>query len=749
MNNSSEKVMHSASDAHNLSPERLCNSDAQEKNAHNPIETSANQAIQQNVSGDCAQPSHDKRLCAPEAVTAIKAADLEGIKRSNIIRRCQAGKYPDAYKTTMNGGPGWMIPVASLSPAAQAIYRKEIRPPVPEQKTLPAIVQHEEYRTLMDAYDKKPPNLKRMAVSAAAAVDAFNELRKTGLSVGAAEKSIQQSHKVSKPALCRYRAAVDGHDRQYWEAYLCPRYHGGRGKSEFSPEAYEAIIKDFFVQSQPPLTAILPRIRKMASERGWDIPSDKTVMNRLNAEKPHYWTYRQGGKKALERSFPTVEKEYSSLRLHEFWESDGRRADVWCIWPDGSIGRPVVVAWREVRTRMPLALGIYKNEDSELIISAFCNALALTGTRPENAKLDNGRSFANKRFTGQQKNRYRFTIKPDEPIGLLTRIGTKVKWSKPGRGRDKPIESWWNFMANHCDKLPQFEGAYCGRNPVEKPDNFDPSKAVPVEEYADALKEAAWNFANRSHRGDGMSGESPFALYNRLSEAHRMNPVDPAVLRLGLMGVAIVKPDQKTGELSFKVEGFGTLRYWSDALAELPKCFRARKLHVYYDPGNPNTPVSVYDGDKHLCDAERQGKVDFNDVGGGKVEAHMRAQAAFLKPRQADINALKGGGDTPNRPALVQVEAMPLITYFDPRATVTKKPSPARPEPEADTIKPHPTEPGAYQDSETGQVYRGAKVVQLKQKAVPDAEEMSDEEIEALRQRQREKNLPAHLRVQP
>ena len=125
----------------------------------------------------------------------------------------------------------------------------------------------------------------------------------------------------------------------------------------------------------------------------------------------------------------------------------------------------------------------------------------------------------------------------------------------------------------------------------------------------------------------------------------------------------------------------------------------------------------------------------------------MRAQAEFLRTRQAEINALKGSG-APPKGAISQGPETALLTFFDPRAIASKVPA-TQPQAEAETIQPHPTEPGAYIDSETGQVYRGAKVIQMKQKAEPDGEEMTDEEIEALRQRQREKNLPAYLRGQP
>jgi putative transposase len=748
MARSSKKVGHSPSEMSDLLAQRSDISGGTVNGASDPNETRAVTALQQNMQRENVRPLHKSRSDVSEAVTVEKVAILEGIAPRTVRRRCDAGKYAGAFKCTMNGGEGWRIPSSALSDIAKAKLKNENAKPgqAIEQTTAPKPTSLEEYKTLMDAYDRKPPNFKRMAEKATAAVVAFFELRATGLSVATVEKSIAASHGTSKPTLWRHRTDVEGHDRQYWEALLCPRHHGGRGKSEFSPEAYEMVCRDFFIESQPPLRAILTAAREQAEKNGWKIPSDKTVMNHLKTEEPHYWIYREGGKNALERSFPTAERDYSSLRLHEMWESDGRRGDVHCIWPDGAKGRPVKVAWRECRTRMPLSVGVYKNEDAELVLNTLGSALELTGTRPENAKIDNGRAYANKRLTGQQKTRYRFKVKPDEPPGVFTRIKTNVRWSKPRRGRDKPIERFWRFIADHCDKLPQFQGAYCGSNTAKKPDNFDSDLHIPIEDYAKALKKAVWLFANTKHRGDGMNGMSPLDLYKQLSQDHQPNPVDPAIIRLCRMGVATVTPHKQTAELAFKMDDYGPVRYWSDELASLPMSIRGKKLHVYYDYGNARTPASVYDGEAYLCEVFNIEKIDFNEKSGEKVLAHVKAQANYLRPRLADLKTLRAG-DKQTKTAINKTEENPFLLFFDGRITEPRNAPQADPMPES-KIQPRPGHPGEHFHTETGEIYRGQGARTLTP-TIPDGKELSNRNLEEMARRQQEKNLPAYLREQP
>ncbi|MBK6744532.1 MAG: Mu transposase C-terminal domain-containing protein [Hydrogenophilales bacterium] len=287
-------------------------------------------------------------------------------------------------------------------------------------------------------------------------------------------------------------------------------------------------------------------------------------------------------------------------------------------------------------------------------------------------------------MTGGQATRYRFKINPDEPIGIMTRASILARWSKPGRGQDKPVESFWNYVANHCDKTPEFEGAYCGRNPVEKPEGFDARKAVPIAAYLEKLKQVVLRFASeRPHRGQGMDGKTPLALLEELSRDYIPNPVDPAILRLCRMGVATVKPDKRDNSLNFKMDGYREARYWSEALAALPQRDKDKKFSVYYDFGDPLKPVLVYDGEKFICEAANIGSIEFNEDGGEKTGAHMETKGAYLKARKAALKASKGAAPSA-LPDLVAADAGTTATPFVAINQPAKLPAPSVTLPEND-----------------------------------------------------------------
>lgn len=738
MAKSSSKVAHSALETRDLSPKRSRATGGPDSETRDHAETRAIAAFEREKPETGARPLQQTGSRIPDTISANKVAELEGVHLSTIRRRCDGGKYPGAYKSTMNGGDGWLIPPEALSREAQRKLKAEIIP-APATEAAPVAVSREEYRTMMDAYERKPSGLKRQAEQAAAAVAAFLDLRGAGLSVAMAEKSIAASHGMSKPTLWRARTAVDGVERQYWEPVLCPRYHGGRGKAEFTPEAYAWILSKYLNTSEPPLSAILPDARKEATRQGWIIPNDKTVQARLDEEPAWLLLAGRKGEKALERSFPPVERDYASLRLHEMWESDGRRGDVWCIWPDGSLARPCAVIWRDCRTRMPLSIRVYKTESTELTINSLASAYELTGTNPSYYKIDNGRAYANKRMTGGQATRYRFTINPDEPVGVITRLDGKVKWSKPGQGRDKPVESFWNYVADHCDKAPEFEGAYCGRNPVQKPEGFDVRKGVPVTAYLEKLKQVITRFATeKPHRGQGMDGKTPLALFNELSRDYVPDPVDPAIIRLCRMGVATLKLNKDDASLKFKMDGYSEVRYWDERLAALPRSARGKRFHVYYDFGEPLNPVSVYDGDTLICEARNIGRQPFNELSGEKTGAHMKAKGAYLKPRHAALKAAKVAAPS-GLHALIEAGGMsqqPLITLAEPKKQAL--PAPAKTE----EIEPIPGRPGEYLNKATGEIYRGT-VLAL---PTPANDQGEQERLAEMARRQREKNLPGWVR---
>ena len=420
-----------------------------------------------------------------------------------------------------------------------------------------------------------------------------------------------------------------------------------RPLAPFSTQAYQYILARMLNTSKTPLAVVLNDARKLAVQQGWTIPSTDAVRHRLAQEPDWLWKVGREGEKALERSYPAVERDYSTLGIHELWESDGRRVDVWCIWPDGTIARPVLMIWRDVRTRAVLSVRGAMSENTALVLDAFGMALQRTGTAPENAKIDNGRAYASKAATGGQANRYRFNIQPGEQPGVITLVGTKVIWAPPGRGQSKAIESFWGQFAEHVDKLPEFQGAYCGNGPHAKPENFCRANAVPIALYAAAVDRwLQWYNNEHRHEGSGMNGRTPMEVYAELTaQAGKRKPVDPAHIQMCFSAMALVKPSKQDHAYRLTIPGFGECRYYSAEIAALPSSVHQRKHCLYYpqDMGGPPAEVQVWDGGKWLGNARQIQAVPF--LGAHEQAAqHIKAKQASLAPKKKYLKQVKQGG---------------------------------------------------------------------------------------------------------
>jgi putative transposase len=525
--------------------------------------------------------------------------------------------------------------------AARArIAAKGLPLPIPqEMKFSPA-----EYSSIWEEYERSGVTHKRRAEAAHEALLTFRRKVDAGFSVGEAEKEAASQHGTSKPTLWRYRQATKGHPPMHWLPLLSPRYKGGRPPAEFTEAAYDYIRSGVFSTSKQPWAIVLKEAREQAKANGWVIPGDAAIRARLEKEPKWLDTVGRTGPKALERSYPAIKRDYSRLALHELWESDGRKSDVFCIWPDGTVARPFIIVWREVRSRLVLGVKGFINPSMAAVLAAFGMALSRAETAPAFAKIDNGPEYAGKQVTGGQANRYRFKVVTGEPIGVMTAVGTKVEWSKPGRGQDKPVEAFWNFIVGRCDKAKEFEGAYCGKDTPSKPEPYGLKNTIPIALYGAKLA-AVIEYFNTEHRhiGSGMNGRTPFEVYSELAAKTKSKPVDPTHIRLCKMGLKQIKPNATDATYTLTIPGYGLCRYWSETIAGLPRDVLSRKHAVYYDLENPRSPVSVYDGRQWLGDAPQFEELPFRNTGDGPGN-HVKAKNAWLKPKVAALKQIKAAG---------------------------------------------------------------------------------------------------------
>ena len=118
---------------------------------------------------------------------------------------------------------------------------------------------------------------------------------------------------------------------------------------------------------------------------------------------------------------------------------DGHKWDVFVNWPgrDKPI-RPIMVAIQDIYSRKILSWRLDESENTAVTRMVFADLFRDYGI-PKVCILDNGRAFASKAMTGGAKTRYRFKIKPDDPIGLLPMLGVTPQFATPYHGQAKPI----------------------------------------------------------------------------------------------------------------------------------------------------------------------------------------------------------------------------------------------------------------------------------------------------------------------
>lgn len=582
---------------------------------------------------------------------------LLGINKATAKRRIDQGIYR-AISVRANGGAQYRVEVASLPHDAQLRYVADQVRDLPPLERLAAIQQlpmpdgdrravARQTRTTLKPHPSAPR--ARTAEESAAAHAEFerklNSVQEVALkrtsalfqlaALDPALPQAQRYHIAAKEAGCsvgslrRWHQLTKNLDRGDWAPALAPAWGlAAPPKAELSDEAWEFILSEWACQSQPALKSIYRRAQKEAVAQGWNLPSYKTILRRIAAIPAPQRAYLRDGEKGLDHFYPPLKRNYATLRLHQLWCSDGRKADLFCEWPDGYVGRPIVVAWQELRSRKILGWAIDRTETAELARLAFHHAARASRAVPEGAYLDNGRAYAAKEMTGGQAKRNRFKINDSDPLGILTLFGIEAIWATPYHGQSKPIESFWNAIAQ-AERCKAFAGSWCGNSPDAKPEEFA-RRAVPIATYEAFVRETIDEKNAAPHRGSGMDGRSPNEVYAALLAGTAVRVPTERQLRLCLLAVQAVTLD--------KAHGFSVLgnRYWSECVTQLE---RGQAYQARYNPADMNEPVALYDGRKLIAEVPLWQEGDFRSRTAAKD--HARARNSFKKAQREAAKALQ------------------------------------------------------------------------------------------------------------
>ena len=583
------------------------------------------------------------------------------------------------------GGVEYHYALLPARARAEVVRRHSAAPELTPEGTRKKAKERLERSEAWGRFERLVDGAKAKAMGRLGVIVEVDDMTLAGTAKELALRLVCDRRRIATRTYYDWESRIHGVERADWLPYLADHYIGRTSTAEMSPEAWEYFKADWLTQSQPALMASYTRTVEAGEGKGWIIPCAKTFKRRVQREIPAEVVVRmREGDEAVARMYPAQRRDRSSLHALEAVNWDGHKFDVFCRWPDGTIGRPIASVFQDLYSGKILAWRIDRSENTDAFRLAFGDMAERYGY-PDHIVIDNTLTAANKEMTGGTPNRYRFKIKPDDQHGVFTILGIKVHWTQVYHGQSKPIErAFGDLCAQYISRSPECVGAYTGNNPMAKPENYG-SKAIPFDIFIGIVEREIRRHNAREKResrvcGGVMSFDQAFEASYANAPIRKALPDHRFLWMLKSEVVTARKPDGH-------VELAGN-RYWCPQLARLI----GTKVVLRYDPTNLHQDIRVYrlDG-AFIATAELHEDTGFFDEAGKeKISKARRSWVRGTKmasEAMVQMTAAQAGAQRPVPPEEVLPEAKVVRATF---GNLALKPAPAEdaadPEPKGQTI---------------------------------------------------------------
>ena len=485
---------------------------------------------------------------------------------------------------------------------------------------------------------------------------------------------------VTKSAYYEWRQMTCGLDRADWLAALAPSTTSSTGlvsdETNCHPTAWNVLKSDFLRPEKPSFSACYRRVAASAKREGWGaLPSERTLRRKLDREvSKAVQTMAREGKDKAKSLYPAQRRSRTHLHAMQLVNMDGHKLDVFVNVPWAKKpARMYLVGIQDLFSGKILAFRLTDAETWEAVRLTIGDMVESFGI-PDGIYLDNGRAFASKWITGQTRNRFRFKVREEDPMGLLTTLGVKVTWTLPYSGQSKPIERAWRDLTDVISRHPAVAGAYTGNKPDAKPENYM-SRAIPLADFqAHCSARIAEHNAQLGRKAKACAGRS----FDETFAASLAQPTTivrwptSAQKVLWLLASEAVTLRKGSGEVHFQGN-----RYWSPELNQ----YSGKKVVLRFDPDRLHDPIKVYDlKDRLICDAACIDDTGYNDQNAARQHARSRkdrlkgidlqrqAETVFSPMQIADIYARGDASHTPKEPMRPVVTRVAGNLAMAPRA---------------------------------------------------------------------------------
>ena len=466
----------------------------------------------------------DKEWWTAKEIAEAKLADLPSSQQGvdALIKRDKWQSSMLARRREGRGG-GWEYSWRLFPDFARRALLKAVAKPV-----IVPVPKGRERTAEWAWFDGLPKEVKAKAEARLKVIQMVEAEMKLGTGKFMAVVMVCLREEVSHKTVWNWFSMIEGIEKHDRLAYLAPRNRAAAKRPKTAPmstEFFDRLKAAFLRQEGPTFAASYDIAVKLAKANGWDFPSMRTA-ERYIAEIPRVTrVFAREGYRGLAKCFPPQIRDRTGMTALEGVVADCHKIDVFVIWPgvDKPV-RPQIAVFSDLYSNKMLAWRVDRDPNKVAVMSAFGELVENFGI-PRHCLFDNGMEFANKWLTGGTRDRFRFKLREDDPLGVLPQLGIDVHFAKPAHGQAKPIERSFKDIADRVARDPRFAGAYVGHKPDAKPENYM-SRAIPLADFIRVFNEGVQDFNARPNRTtDVAMGRSFDEAFN---ESYARTPIRKA-----------------------------------------------------------------------------------------------------------------------------------------------------------------------------------------------------------------------------
>lgn len=496
--------------------------------------------------------------------------------------------------------------------------------------------------TLWAKYEQATDKQKEEAKIKVGIVLAVRQLINSGSKTVEAFKVVAKTHNYAFDTVKRWFYDTKGIEQSdllpaSLSGHICRNYRSRH--FEMTPKAWDFFVADYFRLEQPAFNTCYQTLCELAKVNNWIIPHQSSLRRKIKREiTPEQQILWRQGEHALMQLYPTQQRKVTDLDVLEWINGDCYLHKVLVKWYNGKIVRPKTWIWQDVRTRKILGYRVDISKNSDIIRLSLGDVIENYGI-PKHITIDNTRTLANKWLSRGLPNRYRFKVKEDDPLEIISMLGIEIHWSNVLHSKrldqTNVIERAFSHggLGELIDKNPLLTSNYTQADSLTNSVNNKAKNVVDIDIFMQAIKDGIDKFNSQPNRNTEIC-QGRLSFNEAFNASYKSSIIKKASLEQRRCLLLSSKAITVSLDGIFTLQTGGSIisstnRYYNTKLIDI----KPNKVIIRFDPQTLHDSVLAYTLDGHfICHAKCFDQVNFDNT--TAVYDQQCQHTLFVKPQQ-------------------------------------------------------------------------------------------------------------------